>query len=88
LVGLVLGSQTWAQSTKVPEVVATGKKATALVWNLTRSRESERRLVLVCTGFGIALACVGTLAWCAFTVLLETRGTPCIGNHATPACPR
>jgi len=49
--------------------LSNGLSTTALVWNLTRSRESERRLVRVCTGFGIALACVGTLAWCAFTIL-------------------
>jgi succinate dehydrogenase / fumarate reductase cytochrome b subunit len=49
--------------------LANGLSTTAMVWNLTRSRESERRLGRVCTGFGIVLACVGTLAWCAFTVL-------------------
>ena len=49
--------------------LSNGLSTTAMVWNLTRSRESERRLVRICTGFGIVLACVGTLAWCAFTVL-------------------
>ena len=55
----------WATAYHLPN----GLSTTAMVWNLTRSRESERHLVRICTGFGIVLACVGTLAWCAFTVL-------------------
>ena len=49
--------------------LANGLSTTAMVWNLTRTPDSERRLAIICAGFGIALACVGTLAWCAFTVL-------------------
>ena len=47
-----------------------GLSTTAMVWNLTRSQESEARLARFCTGFGIVLAGVGTAAWCAFTVLV------------------
>jgi succinate dehydrogenase / fumarate reductase, cytochrome b subunit len=49
--------------------LANGLSTTAMVWNLTRTPDSEKRLAIFCAGFGIALACVGTLAWCAFTVL-------------------
>ena len=48
--------------------LANGLSTTAMVWNLTRSHEAEARLARVSAGFGIVLACVGTLAWCAFTV--------------------
>ena len=49
--------------------LANGLSTTAMVWNLTRTREAEARLAHVCAVFGIILACAGTLAWYAFAVV-------------------
>ncbi|MBV8228745.1 MAG: hypothetical protein JO329_02060 [Planctomycetaceae bacterium] len=46
--------------------LANGLSTAAMVWNLTRTPQAERRAAQFCAGLCIATAIVGTLAWSAF----------------------